>query len=150
MITTGSISREAATQIFDFLAESYPGRRTAIRSFTHESPEFVFWVDPDGRLLDAKRGHLQNPPPGHEWILKDEPDYGGFLRGRLARHLDDQVVVMYCRPETLEDDADAIRRLLSGLDQMPLPIGDDALVISDNGDIYGTVTDLCDRLCALV
>lgn len=145
MITIGSVPREVAAQWFPFLAEGYRGRRTAIRELTHGAPEFVFWIYPDGTLFDAKNGHLANPPPGFTHILKDEPDYGGFLRGRVVRHLEQQLIVVYCREETLASNNPKLKQLLSGLDQMPMPIMDEALVVSDNADIYGTVIDLWSR-----
>ncbi len=101
MITVGSVSREQATQWFDFLAPDYRGRRTAIRDLTHGIPEFVFWIYPDRRL--------------------------------------------YCREEALAGSGPAVGQLLDALEQMPMPIEDTALVISDNADIYGTVIDLWDR-----
>jgi hypothetical protein len=89
MITIGSVTREEACEVFEFLAPHYfRGRRAAIRAFTPADPEFVFRVYPGGRLFDARRGHKANQPPGFEWILKDEPDYGGFLRGQVARRFD--------------------------------------------------------------
>jgi hypothetical protein len=36
-------------------------------------------------------------------------------------------------------------QLLTGLQQIPMPVDQDALVISDNADIYGTVDDLRSR-----
>ena len=145
MITVGSVRREDAASVFEFLAPEYRGRRAAVRAFTHSDPEFVFWIAPDGTLLDAKRGHKANPPKGFEWILRDEPDYGGFLRGRVARRFEHQLIVVYCRPELLAEKKEAMTQLLDGLDQMPIPIDNSALVVSDNGDIYGTITDLLDR-----
>jgi hypothetical protein len=62
VITVGSVSREEAAERFAFLSPKARGRRTALREFTHRDPELVFWIAPDGRLLDAKRSHLQNPP----------------------------------------------------------------------------------------
>lgn len=85
MITAGSIDRESAAKNFPFLAEHFPGRRNAIRDLTHCDPELVFWIYPDGKLHDAKRSHKDNVPRGFEHILKEEPDYGGFLRGRIVR-----------------------------------------------------------------
>lgn len=78
MITVGSIARETAAQTFEFLAPNFRGRRNAMRAFTHAAPEFVFWIAPDGELLNAHDAHKENPPPNCEWILRDEPDYGGF------------------------------------------------------------------------
>lgn len=61
---------------------------------------------------------------------------------RYAGH---QLVVVYCRPEALATATPSLRQLLTGLDQMPMPIDDSALVVSDNADIYGTVADLWER-----
>lgn len=142
MITLGSISRQQAALMFPFLDEGFKGRRTAIRELTHGVPEFVFWVYPDGRLHNAGKSHRSSPPPGFEHILKDEPDYGGFLRGRVVRSTDRQLIAVYCREEALASNTTQLRQFLTGLDQMPFPIDDSALVISDNADIYGTVEDL--------
>lgn len=88
MLTLGSVSREQAVMWFPFLAESFRGRRESLRRLTHGLPEFVFWIYPDGRLHDARTSHRANPPRGFEWIPGDEPDYGGFLRGRVVRPLE--------------------------------------------------------------
>jgi hypothetical protein len=145
MITVGSITREEASRTFDFLAEGFRGRRTAIRDLTHGVPEFVFWICPDGRLHDAKTSHRAHPPRGYEHIVKDEPDYGGFLRGRVVRYAGHQLIAVYCRSEALASPTRSLRQFLEGLDKMPMPIDDSALVVSDNADIYGTVADLWER-----
>ncbi|HUS12158.1 MAG TPA: hypothetical protein VMZ30_16955 [Pyrinomonadaceae bacterium] len=145
MLTTGSIPREVAAQAFPFLAEHYPGRRNAIRDLTHRDPEFVFWIYPNGRLHDARRSHRDNVPKGFEHILRDEPDYGGFLRGRVVRLDGRQLIVVYCRSDALAEPGPKVVQFTTGLDYMPVPIDDNALVISDNADIYGTVADLMQR-----
>lgn len=146
MITVGSVSREEASRRFYFLQEQMRGRRKAIHELTHADPDFVFWIYPDGRLFDAKDAHLRNPPPGYAWILDDEPDYGGFLRGRVATHLEDQIVVVYCRPEALAHDAEKMAQFLDGMSLLPFPLQEDVLVVSDNGDLYGTMEDVQERL----
>lgn len=145
MITVGSVSREMAANDFPFLAEHFPGRRNAIRELTHRDPEFVFWIFPDGRLHDARRSHRDNVPKGYQHILRDEPDYGGFLRGRVVRMGDRQLIVVYCRAEALAQPGEKVEQLARGLEQMPAPIDENALVISDNADIYGTVKDIEER-----
>src|SRR5258708_3786736 len=144
MITVGSLKRDDAAALFPFLAEHYPGRRSAIRELTHRDPEFVFWIYPDGRLHDARRSHRDNVPRGFEHILKDEPDYRGFLRGRVVR-LDRQLIVVYCRPEALAAPGPALDQFIRGLQQLPIPIYADALAVRDNSDIYGTVPDLIEE-----
>ena len=146
MITVGSVTREAAARRFYFLQEGITGRRKAVNELTHKDPDFVFWIYPDGRLFDAKDAHIRNYPKGHKWILEDEPDYGGFLRGRVATSVNGQVIVVYCRPEALACDSGKIGQFLDGIDRLPVPLALDALVISDNGDIYGTIADLESRL----
>lgn len=145
MITVGSVTREAAAQRFPFLASTYSGRRRAIKEFTHRDPDFVFWIFPDGRLYDARRSHRDNVPRGFEHILDDEPDYGGFLRGRVATQGTDQLVVVYCRAEALATAGDRLDQFLRGIAQLPIPLQDEALVVSDNADLYGTIADLFHR-----
>jgi hypothetical protein len=145
MITVGSIARETATDKFPFLAGQYSGRRNAIRDLTHRDPEFVFWIFPDGTLHDARRSHRDNVPKGFEYILHDEPDYCGFLRGRVVRLIGHQLIVVYCRSEAMAQPGASVEQFIRGLEQMPIPIDDEALVISDNADIYGTVADISQR-----
>ena len=146
MITVGSITREELLEEFPFLAESYLGRRKAIKEFTHLSPDFVFWIYPDGTLYDAKDAHRKNFPKGYEYILNDEPEYGGFIRGRLASNLGRPIIVVYCREDALVINRGKIEQLLIGLDQLPIPVESDTIVISDNGDLYGTLFEVESRL----
>lgn len=146
MITVGSISRETAASIFPFLQETYRGRRKEIKEFTHTYPEFVFWIYPSGELFNAKDAHKKNIPKGFDYILKDEPNYGGFLRGRLARQFEEQIIVIYCEPEALYNNTEKIKQFLIGIEHIPLPISEKTLVISDNGDMYGTISDIKKRL----
>jgi hypothetical protein len=145
MITMGSITREEAASRFPFLAARARGRRTALKEFTHRDPDFVFWIYPDGTLFDARDAHRKNVPPGFEHILDDEPDYGGFLRGRVATDGAHQLVVVYCREEALVSAGEKLTQLLAGLEQLPVPLSGDALVVSDNADLYGTLDDLIAR-----
>lgn len=145
MITMGSISRELASQAFPFLAIRFSGRRRALKEFTHRDPDFVFWIFPDGRLFDARDSHRSNVPRGFEHILDDEPDYGGFLRGRVASTDEHQLLVVYCRPEALTTAGPALSQLMRGVAALPVPPSPQALVVSDNCDIYGTVDDLIAR-----
>jgi hypothetical protein len=146
LIELGSVPRLLAATRFPFLAARFRGRRRAIKDFTHRDPDFVFWIYPDGVLFDARDAHKKNVPRGFVHILDDEPDYGGFLRGRLATNLDGhQLVVVYCRPDALGEPGSAVGQLLDGLRQLPVPLDDLGLIVSDNGDIFGTVDDLYAR-----
>ncbi|MDH5178053.1 MAG: hypothetical protein OEZ39_16235 [Gammaproteobacteria bacterium] len=149
MITVGSISREDIVGDFPFLRERYKGRRKAIKDFTHLAPDFVFWIFPDGKLFDAKDSHKRNTPKDYRHILEDEPDYCGFLRGRVASNHGPQIIVVYCRSEALANDKEKMTQFLLGYKQIPVPITDTTIVVSDNGDLYGTISDIrarCDRI----
>ncbi len=145
MITVGSVSREMAAERFPFLAQKYSGRRNAIKAFTHRDPDFVFWIYPDGRLYNARDSHARNLPPGYEDIVDDEPDYGGFLRGRVASLFEEQLIAVYCREDALAAPGEKLTQFVQGLVQIPVLIRADALVISDNGDVYGTIADVTAR-----
>ena len=145
MVTVGSLSRSEIAETFPFLAERFGGRRNAIKELTHGRPDFVFWIFPDGRLHDAREAHARNVPKGYEHILDDEPDYGGFLRGRVVTSRGRQLIVVYCRPETLARSGPQLSQFLQGIRDIPVPLSEDAIVISDNADLYGTLTDPEDR-----
>lgn len=74
------------------LASSDPEKE--IRIVTHTSPILVFWVSPDGRIIDARDGHHGNPPEGDRSILSD-PTHKGYLRGRAAYFGDKIYIVVY-------------------------------------------------------
>ena len=56
------------------------------------------------------------------------------------------MIVVYCRSDALADDRERIAQFARAMEQMPIPLDAKALVISDNGDIYGTLADVRDRL----
>jgi len=145
VITVGSVSREEIAAVFPFLAAQVRGRRSAIKELTHGRPDFVFWIFPDGRLHDARDAHARNVPKGYEAIVHDEPDYGGFLRGRIVTARGRQLIVVYCRAEALAAAGAKLTQLLEGIRQVPVPVANDAIVISDNADLYGTIADLEQR-----
>ena len=146
MITIGSINREDACIEFPFLTAKYRGKRKAIKEFTHQAPEYVFWIFPDGTLFDAKEAYKKNIPKGYERILSDEPEYCGFLRGRVASNYGPQIIVVYCREDALANDILKMKQFLDGIEQLPIPIKKDTLVVSDNADMYGTVCDIRQRV----
>lgn len=145
LVTIGSVDRDLAAERLPFLAAKYSGRRGAIREITHTQPDLVFWISPEGRFIDARDAHLKNPPKGFEHILHEEPHYGGFLRGRVAWYGDQQFVVVYVLPNALVEGP-AVRQFVDGLRGFPIPVDAEALVISDNGDLYGTVDDVIERV----
>lgn len=145
MITVGSVSRDDAALAFPFLAKRFSGRRSALKEFTHRDPDFVFWIFPDGRLFDARDAHRTNVPRGYEHIVNDPPEYGGFLRGRIASDDEAQLLVVYCLPEALAAPGAKLQQLVRGMGFLPVPLSPKALVVSDNCDLYGTWDDVVAR-----
>ncbi|MBK7055717.1 MAG: hypothetical protein IPH52_11815 [Leptospiraceae bacterium] len=60
-------------------------------------------------ITRRKESHGKNLPRGYEHIVDDEPDYGGFLRGRVASNFGPQLIVVYCRPESLAEKGEKLR-----------------------------------------
>ena len=56
---------------------------TAIRAVTHARPILVFWVSPEGQVIDAGNSHFDNPPAGDKSVLSNAT-HKGHLRGRAA------------------------------------------------------------------
>lgn len=77
-------------KFLNILASSDPERE--IRIVTHATPILVFWVSPDGKVIDAEDGHHENPPGGDRSILSD-PTHKGHLRGRAA-YFDDKIYIV--------------------------------------------------------
>jgi hypothetical protein len=55
----------------------------AIRAITHARPLLVYWITPDGDIIDAGNEHFANPPKGDKSVLSS-PTHKGHLRGRAA------------------------------------------------------------------
>ncbi len=60
-----------------------PDAYSAIRTITHSQPLLVFWVTPEGEVLDARDAHHDNPPHGDRSVLAHRT-HKGHLRGRAA------------------------------------------------------------------
>ncbi len=69
--------------VFSKLLEEAADIKKAIRAITHAKPLLVFWVTPEGIVLDAKEAHHDNPPLGDKTVLVDGK-FKGHLRGRAA------------------------------------------------------------------
>jgi hypothetical protein len=55
----------------------------AIRAITHARPLLVYWVTPEGEVIDAGNEHFANPPKGDKSVLSSRT-HKGHLRGRAA------------------------------------------------------------------
>lgn len=55
----------------------------AIRAITHARPLLVYWVTPEGEIIDAGNEHFANPPQGDKSVLS-HATHKGHLRGRAA------------------------------------------------------------------
>lgn len=73
--------KEHSREFLQLLKEDAPD--IAIKTITHNKPLLVFWVSPDGEIIDAKEAHHKNPPNKDKSILSDKK-HKGYLRGRSA------------------------------------------------------------------
>jgi hypothetical protein len=79
-------------EFLKILKEATPEK--AIRAITHKEPLLVFWVSPDGDVIDAKNAHFDNPPDNDKSILSHKT-HKGYLRGRSAMIEDVIYIVIY-------------------------------------------------------
>ena len=68
------------------------------------------------------------------------------LKGLLIGH---PLIVVYCREDALFSDSGRMAQFLKGITHLPIPLDPDALVVSDNADLYGTCDDIEERLAGL-
>lgn len=68
-------------EFFKCVASSDPYK--AIRTITHKHPLLVFWVNPEGEVVDATPSHRSSPPNGDPSIFGSKT-HKGYLRGRAA------------------------------------------------------------------
>ena len=120
--------------------------RDQIVDVTHSTggyDQFIYWISPDGKkVLEAPGGHINAPPFGDQSILGN-PTFKGWLRGRVARLPDGrQLIVVYLEPTTFVSNTYKIHQLRSGINQFPIKIDNNAVIIDGDGGILGTVGDL--------
>ena len=63
-------------------------------------------------MHNANKSHGKNLPRGYEHIVDDEPDYGGFLRGRVASNFGPQLIVVYYRSKSLAKKGEILEQFL--------------------------------------
>ncbi len=83
---------EHSVEFKKILKESFPDK--AIKAITHKEPLLVFWVNPEGNVIDAKNAHFDNPPNNDKSVLSHKT-HKGHLRGRAAKIGNIIYVVIY-------------------------------------------------------
>ena len=80
------------------LAESKTRREVwrKIRIITQMAPLLIFWVAPDGRVIEVEGSHRKSPPNGDRSVFC--PGHKGHLRGRATQISNAIYVVVYCKP----------------------------------------------------
>lgn len=127
-----------STKMIKILNESDP--YVGIRTITHSNPVMIFWVSPDGEVIEASNSHHQNPPNDDRSILSDKINKG-YLRGRSAIIGDILYIVVYGddNKELSVRQFSLLRRsyirILSKLKDKIGIRADNHLFINENGDI---------------
>jgi hypothetical protein len=71
-----------------------PSPAAAIRAVTHSKPLLVFWITPEGEVVDAAPSHFVSPPNGDKAVLA-HATHKEHLRGRAAMFGNALYVVVY-------------------------------------------------------
>lgn len=90
------IHRELANspEYLKLLALDPESRKTEIFAIIHANPLLVFWITPEGAVLDASPFHGENPPNG-DWDVLNHPTHKRHLRGRATFIGDRIYIVIY-------------------------------------------------------
>ena len=146
LVTVGSVSREAAAERFDFprgtvLRAPYrdPGAHAHVTRSSSSGPTLTVACMTPGRATGgasrrAARGscvmsRTTAASRGAAW--PGAQDGSSWSCDRL--------------PEALAAPGPPVTQFARGLEQAPVPMGLETLVIGDNGDLYGTYADLVQR-----
>jgi hypothetical protein len=144
-LTIGSVQRVEASTWFPFLADNVPQRVADLEAFVEDASETEIAIAKDGTLAEPQEVARASKRPGFAQIVRGEPAAADVMRCIIAQRLGRQLVVVYCRSEALAAAGPALTQLLQGLEQLPIPLDDDALIVSNLGDIYGTFDDVIER-----
>ena len=111
-----------------------------VMKVTHskEHDVFVFWISPDGRVVESPGAHKEKPIYMMTPEEYEESKSRNYLRGRVAQLLDgQQVVLIYMDPQNILAQKRSLRQLQMGLGDFPIPIDDEAIIVG-NGEILET------------
>jgi hypothetical protein len=142
-ITVGSISREAAAMRYPFLAETC--RRTAtqaaIQSLATTEPNYFFSIRVDGTIqsllnLNELQAHTVGRTAESDDLLLLQ--VLGMTQGQL-------MITFLLDADALAQPGPRLGQFVAGVQNISIPLDHAAFVISDEGDLYGTLSDVIGR-----
>lgn len=147
--TTGTVSREEAAKRFHFL-DNTCGKDSimeAIKQLVKSNKTFHVWIGQDSSTeenseTDSIEESIQlSSTQGGERKTKDSD----YIYVQIIHALHDQLIVVYFQGELLGFPGSQTLRFVKGMQSIKSPYDYSALVISDQGDLYGTMEEVVQR-----
>jgi hypothetical protein len=141
-VTVGSVNREAAGLRYPFLAENHRRAATqlAIQSLATTEPNYFFSIHLDGSVhsllnLNELRAHSAGTTADSDDLLLQVL---GMTQGQL-------IITFLLDEDALAQPGPRLNQFVTGVQNISFPLDQSAFVISDEGDLYGTLGDVIDR-----
>lgn len=147
--TTGTVTREEAAKRFHFLGNTCrkDSIMEAIKQLVKSNKSFHVWIEQNGSAEENSETdsieesiHLSSTQSG-ERKTKDSD----YIYVQIIHALHDQLIVVYFQSELLGFPGSQTLRFVKGMQSIKSPYDYSALVISDQGDLYGTMEDVVQR-----
>jgi hypothetical protein len=148
-VTAGSVTREEAARRFHFLVKDCGKNsvKEAIQQLVKTNKTFHVWIGSDGSAEECSETdaieetiQLSINRDGKEKAKNTE-----YIYVQIIYALHDQLIVVYFQGELLGFRGSQTVRFVKGMQTIKAPYSDLALVISDEGDLYGTMEDIFER-----
>jgi len=142
-ITVGSFSREQAAVRFPFLAHGRTRLHTqrAVQQLTSTDLNYYYRIREDGSIhSQLNLNNLERFEQTGERV-----DYESFLLVQIISMIQGQLVIAFSQREELAFPGPRVVQLYRGIEQFSVQVYETALVISDEGDIFGLFADFVAR-----
>lgn len=141
-ITVGSLTRAEVSAKYRFLADEYkPGTtQRAIQQLSTSDPNYFFRIRSDGTIHSLLNLNELNPAVAH--AHGEAIDFDTFMFLQVINMIHGQLIIAYSELEGLAFPSPRLTQFVKAVQQISIPLAETAIVLSDQGDLYGTLADV--------
>jgi hypothetical protein len=142
-VTVGSVLRAAAALKYPLLSEDWDRSQTrrAIQKLSSDEPNYFFAISVDGTIRS-----LLNLNELDDDAIEQSAGEEGVLLLQVLSMMQGQLIIAFIDDENaLVRPGARLTQFVKGMRSISLPLDPSALVISDGGDLYGTLADVLSR-----
>lgn len=144
-LTVGSVSRDEAEIAFPFLGLKVTREKTRriVQTLASRGESTYFRIDELGKLAGTSKADDLDELAKLPSIPSSSRD--DVLHVQYTPNVHRDLLIVFGLHEELAGSNHIVKQLLAGISAMEPLVSDSALVISDEGDIFGTVADIRNR-----